>query len=109
MPQIAMFPLSDAELKAKAKELAAKIGQHEALLEEKADAMQAYKERLRQLAGEIRRLAKTIETEKEERQATDEEAPWQGLIDEAEAKVGRGRRRTRRDVDGEVFEAEDEP
>jgi FtsZ-binding cell division protein ZapB len=78
MPQIGLFPLSDEELKVKAKVL----------------------------AGEIRLLAKTIETEKEERQASDEEAPWQARIDTAEAKVGCGRKRMRRALPTELVEGE---
>jgi hypothetical protein len=99
MLQIGLFPLSDEELMAKAKGLAGKIDEHDTLAEEKDTVSREYNERLKKLAGEIRQLAKEIRTEKEERQASDEEAPWQGLIDQAE-EVARGRRRkTRRDVD----------
>ena|SRR3989442_11245997 len=105
MPQLAMFPLSAEELQAKGKVLAGKIRAHDELADEKDTVSREYNEKLKKLAGEIRLLAKTIETEQEERQATDEEAPWQGLIDQAEEVAGRGRRRrTRRDVDGETIE-----
>src|SRR5262245_36277595 len=40
----------------------------------------------------MRQLAKEIRTETEERQASDDEASWQGLVDEADERV-RGRRR----------------
>jgi hypothetical protein len=108
MPQIGLFPLSDEELKVKSKLLANKIGEHDELAEEKDATSRAYNEKLKKLQGEIRQLAKEIRTEKEERQASDEEAPWQGLIDQAE-EVARGKRRrkTRRDVDGEPIEGED--
>jgi hypothetical protein len=71
-----LFPLSDEELKVKAKVLAGKIRAHDELAEEKDTVSREYNEKLKKLAGEIRLLAKTIETEKEERQASDEEAPW---------------------------------
>jgi hypothetical protein len=104
MPQIGLFPLSDEELKVKSKLLAHKIDEHDTLAEEKDATSRAYSERLKRLQGEIRQLAKEIRTEKAERQASDEEAPWQGLIDQAE-EVARGkRRRTKRDVDGEPIE-----
>jgi hypothetical protein len=109
MPQIGMFPLSDAELKQKAKLLAGKIREHDELAEEKDTTSREYNEKLKKLQGEIRLLAKTIETEQEEREARDAEAPWQGLIDQAEEVAKRGRRRTRRDVDGEVIAEEGEP
>jgi hypothetical protein len=107
MPQIGLFPLSDEELKVKSKLLAGKIGEHDELAEEKDTVSREFNEKLKKLAGEIRQLAKEIRTEKAERQASDEEAPWQGLIDQAE-EVARGRRRkTRRDVDGEPIEDDD--
>jgi hypothetical protein len=106
MPQIALFPLGEAELKAK--ELATKIRQHEELAEEEDTGSREDNEKLKVLVGEIRQLAKIIETEKEERQATEEEAPWQGLIDRAEEGARGRRRRTRRDVDGEVIEGEED-
>jgi hypothetical protein len=109
MPQIGLFPLSDEELKVKAKVLAGKIREHEEVAEEKDTVSHQYNERLKKLGGEIRLLAREIRTEKEERQASDDEAPWQGLIDQAE-DVARGRRRkTRRDVDGDVIEEEESP
>jgi uncharacterized membrane protein YgaE (UPF0421/DUF939 family) len=109
MPQIGLFPLSDEELRAKAKTLAMKIDEHDVLAEEKDATSREYNERLKRLQGEIRQLAKEIRTEKEERQATDDEAPWQGLIDQAEEVARRGRRRTKRGVDGEVLEEENRP
>jgi hypothetical protein len=108
MPQIGLFPLGDEELKVKSKTLAHKIGAYDELVEEKDTTSREFNEKLKKLQGEIRQLAKEIRIEKEERQATDEEAPWQGLIDQAE-EVARGkRRRTRRDVDGEVIDETDD-
>jgi hypothetical protein len=109
MPQIGLFPLSDEELKVKSKTLANKLWEHDELVEAKETVSREYNERLKQLASEIRRLAKEIRTEQEERQASDEEAPWQGLMDQAEAVARGRRRRTRRDVDGEVIEEEETP
>lgn len=111
MPQIAMFPLSDEELKLKAKELAEKIHVHDEVAEAKDTTSRAYNERLKRLQGEIRVLAKVIREEREERQADEEEAPWQGLLDQAEEVAKRGGRRTRttRDVDGDVIEPEGGP
>ena len=104
MPQIGLFPLSDDELKAKGKEQAALELEYERLAEEKDTMSREFNERLKRLRGQILRLAKEIDTEKAERQATEEEAPWQDLLDQAE-DVARGKRRkTRRDVDGEVLE-----
>jgi hypothetical protein len=83
--------------------LAEKIGTPDAPLEEKAANLD-YKERLMSLAKEIRQLAKELRDEKAAHEATEEEAPWQALIDQAE-EVARGRRRkTRRGVDGEVLD-----
>jgi hypothetical protein len=121
MPQIGLFPLSGEELLVKGRTLARKIDEHDALAEEKDTTSRDYNERLKKLQGEIRQLAKEIRTEKEERQARDDEAPWQGLIDQAEDVArgtpmgARGRRRnargpqgsTKRDVDGEVLEEDD--
>jgi hypothetical protein len=108
MPQIGLFPLSDEELKHKAKVLAGKIDEHDVLAEEKDTTSRDYNERLKKLAGEIRQLAKEIRTQQEERPASDDEAPWQGLIEQAEAVARGKRRRTRRDVDGEVIEESDD-
>jgi hypothetical protein len=108
MPQIGLFPLSHEELLAKGKTLSTKIDEHDTLAEEKDTVSREFNEKLKKLAGEIRQLAKEIRTEKEERQASDDEAPWQGLIEQAE-EVARGkRRRTRRDVDGEVIDETDD-
>jgi transposase len=52
-------------------------------------------------------LAQVIETEQVEREATDDEAPWQGVMGEAEAIInpsGRLRRRQVRDRTGEMVE-----
>ena len=107
MPQIGLFPLSDEELKAKGKLLANKLGEHDELAEEKDATSREYNERLKRLAGEIRQLAKEIRTEKEERQATEEEAPWQDLLDKAEDVAKGKRRRTRREGNGETTEGTD--
>jgi hypothetical protein len=108
VPQIGLFPLSDEELKAKSKTLANKLWEHDELVEVKETVSREYNERLKKLAGEIRQLAKEIRTQQEERPASDDEAPWQGLIEQAEAVARGKRRRTRRDVDGEVIEESDD-
>jgi hypothetical protein len=106
MPQIGLFPLSPEELLAKGKLLAQKIEAHDLLAEEKDTTSRDYNERLKRLQGEIRQLAKELRSEKEERQASEDEAPWQGLIEQAE-DVARGkRRRLKREVDGEGLEEE---
>ena len=107
MPQIGLFPLSDDELKVKSKLLAHKLGEHDELAEEKDATGRDYNERLKKLAGEIRQLAKEIRTEKEERQATEEEAPWQDLLEQAEDVAKGKRRKTRRDENGETIEEAD--
>jgi len=61
-------------------------------VEEKDATSRDDHERLKRLQGEMRQLAKEIRTETEERQASDDEASWQGLVDEADERV-RGRRR----------------
>ena len=98
MPQIALCPLSDEELKAKAKVLAGKIRAHEELAEEKDTTSREDNERLKKLASDIRLLATTIETEQEERQASDHEAPWQGVLDQAEVVARKRTLRRRGDV-----------
>jgi hypothetical protein len=108
MPQIGLFPLSDEELKVKGKELAGKIEEIDALEEEKDSTSRRFNERIKVVQGEIRALAKEIHEEKAEREAGPDEAPWQGLIDQAEGVAKRGRRRTRRGVDGEVIEESDD-
>jgi septal ring factor EnvC (AmiA/AmiB activator) len=108
MPQIAMFPLSAEELQAKGKEQAALELKFEQILDEKDTRNREYNEELKRLRGQILRLAKEIDREQEEREASDAEAPWQGLMDQAEEVAKRGsRRRTRRGVDGEVIEEAD--
>jgi hypothetical protein len=99
--------MSPEEILAK-KALAHKIDEHDTLAEEKDATSREYNERLKKLAGEIRQLAKEIRLEKEERQATDEEAPWQDLLDQAEDVAKGKRRRTKQDVDGETIEESDE-
>jgi len=107
MPQIGLFPLSDQELLAKGQVLAGKIDEHDGLVEEKDTTSRAFNERLKKLDGEIRQLAKEIRLRKEERQASEDEAPWQELLDRAE-DVARGKRRRTREVDQEPGE-EDTP
>jgi hypothetical protein len=95
MQQIAMFPLSDVELKKKAKELAAKIRQLGDLETGKEASAKAFKHDIQRTRREMLGLAKEIEDEQEQREATDEEAPWKGLLDRMHEKAGKSRRRDR--------------
>jgi hypothetical protein len=106
MAQIGMFPLSLDELKAMGKELASKVKAYNQTEADKDLANRQYNEQLKRLRGEMTQLAEVLETEQVARQATDDEAPWQGVMDEAETILhqGRLRRRTTRDRTGEVLE-----
>ena len=104
MQQVALFPLTDAEIRKKAKELAAKL-RHMAKLEQDKDATaKAFTEDLKRAKREALQLAKEIEEEQESREPTDDETPWQGLLDRAHERAGR---RRRRDRTGEVVGAEE--
>ena len=103
--QALMFPLTDEEIKAKAKEQAALELKYEELAGEKDTKSREYNEELKKIRGQILRLAKEIDTEQAMRDATDEEAPWQGLMDQATDKAGR-RGRVKRDRTGEFPEEE---
>jgi hypothetical protein len=102
MQQIGMFPLSDLELKQKAKDLAAKIHELVRLERDKDASNKAFTEDLRRCRRDMLALAKVIEEGQEQREATDEEAPWQGVLDKAHEVAGRPRRR--RDRTGEMTE-----
>src|SRR5262249_50729836 len=92
---------------AKSKLLAHKIDEHDLLVDEKDTTSRAFNERIKKVDGEIRQLAKEIRLEKEERQASEDEAPWQDLLDKAD-DVAKGKRRgTGRDDEGEGTEERD--
>lgn len=99
--------------KAKGKEQAAKELEYARVAEEKETVSREYNDRLKQLRGQILRLAKEIDEEKAEREATEAEAPWGGLLDRAgaahaDSPADGGRyqppRRGRRDRTGEYAE-----
>ena len=100
MQQIGMFPLSDLELKQKAKDLAAKIHELVRLERDKDASNKAFTEDLRRCRRDMLALAKVIEEGQEQREASDEEAPWQATLDKAHEIAGRARRR--RDRTGEM-------
>jgi hypothetical protein len=100
MQQIGMFPLSDLELKQKAKDLAAKIHELVRLERDKDASNKAFTEDLRRCRRDMLALAKVIEEGQEQREASDEEAPWQETLDKAHEIAGRARRR--RDRTGEM-------
>jgi hypothetical protein len=61
-----------------------------------------YNERLKKLRGEIAQLARAVDEEKLSREASDAEAPWDGMIEEAQTLAQRGRaRRAKQDRTGE--------
>ena len=95
MLQAILFPLSAEELQAKGKELSALELKFEDLAAEKDTKSREYNEQLKRIRGQILRLSKAIDEEQELRDATDEEAPWQGLVDQATEKSRRGPRRDR--------------
>jgi hypothetical protein len=103
--QAMLFPLSAEELTAKGKEVAALELQYEKLLEEKDTKSREYNEELKRLRGQILRLAKAIDEEQELRDPTDEDAPWQGLIDQATTQAA-GRHGPTRDRTGELVDEE---
>jgi hypothetical protein len=92
--QAMLFPLSEAEFKDKAKELSALELEEKRVLEEKDTTSREYNERLKKIRGQILRLAKEIDEEHAEREPTEDEAPWAGLVDRAERQVKRRRDRT---------------
>jgi hypothetical protein len=97
--QALLFPLSADELQAKGKEMAALELKFEQLAEEKDTKSREYNEELKKLRGQILRLSKEIDEEQARRDPTDEEAPWQGLMDQAQDRAGR--RGPKRDRTGE--------
>ncbi|SRR6266540_5782447 len=102
MAQLGMFPLTAEEFKQTAKELADKIAAWEETEADKDTTSRQFNEKIKRLRGEIRQRAQVVKEEKVSREASEEEAPWQGLVDEAEAIAKRGRRR--RDRTGDVVE-----
>jgi hypothetical protein len=101
MAQVLMFALTETELKAKSKRLAAK---ELALIQAELDkdlAARQWNEKLKKLRGEIAQLAKEVDEEKASREATEAEAPWDGLLHQAQTTAARARtRRGRRDRTG---------
>jgi hypothetical protein len=104
MQQVAMFPLTDEERLAKADELAEKIGIVEQLEAQKDATAGQFSESIKKAKFEVRRLAKEIRERQAEREASDDEAPWQGLLDRAQEVAGTARRR--RDRTGEMADGE---
>jgi hypothetical protein len=102
MQQVALFPLSPDELLAKGDELSLKIGEVEQLEEQKDATAGQFNEAIRKKKGEVKQLAKEIRERQAEREATDDEAPWQPLLDKAHEVAGTARRR--RDRTGETAE-----
>jgi hypothetical protein len=88
MQQVALFPLSPAELTQKAKEQAALELEYARLATEKGVTARSYTKRLKQLRQQIQRLATEVDRKHAERAATDEEAPWQGALDRIHERTG---------------------
>ena len=80
--------------KVKGKLLAEKIEEADQLEEQKDLTGRRFNEAIKKVNGEIRILAKEIDAEQAEREATATEAPWDGLIARTEA-AGRRRQRDR--------------